>query len=71
MIMSTTTKTHRSTRDELIEGLLKAELVGPQISPAIPSDSLYRKSLPEIKPLDINGLVNFSGHEAGSSHVCK
>ena len=31
--MTTSIKTHRSTRDELIEGLLKAELVGPQISP--------------------------------------
>ena len=57
-------KTHRSTRDELILGLLKAEINGPQISPDIPKDSLYQKSLPEIRPLEIKaGQATLAGRE--------
>lgn len=63
---------HRQTRDELIEGLLKAEIIGPQIHSGIPEDSLYRKSLPAIKPLDTTAAVTFDGSEqTAAMFVCK
>lgn len=63
---------HRQTRDELIEGLLKAEIVGPQVSPEIPENSLYRKSLPPLKSLDTTATLNFDGPEqTAAMFVCK
>ena len=57
-------KTHLSTRDELVIGLLKAELTGPQVSPDIPQDSLYHLSLPKIKPLAIKaGQASLASRE--------